>query len=95
MKQVRSSLRSFFRFLRAEGVCEERQEVAIPAMPSWRRTALPRGLDDDQLRALLGSFDPSTPCGRRDRAMVECLAGLGLRPGELAALQLEDIDWRE
>jgi len=94
MKLVRTAMRSFFRFLRTEGLCDERLDLAIPAMPSWRRTTLPRGLSEEQLRSLLASFDVSTPCGRRDRAITECLASLGLRPGEVAALRLDDIDWR-
>jgi site-specific recombinase XerD len=94
MKTIRSALRSLFRFLRTQGLCNERLEVAIPAAPSWRCTTLPRGLSDDQLQAVLASFDDSTPCGRRDRAMVLCLSTLGLRPGEVAALELEDFDWR-
>jgi len=95
MKNVRTALRSFFRFLRTNGGCDQRLELSIPAMPSWRRTTLPRGLDQEQVRSLLASFDSSTPCGRRDRAIVECLARLGLRPGEVATLRLDDIDWRQ
>ena len=94
MKSVRTALRSFFRFLRIEGLCDERLEVAIPTAPSWRRATLPRGLSDDQLQTVLASFDNLAPCGRRDRAMVLCLSTLGLRPGEVAALELEDFDWR-
>jgi site-specific recombinase XerD len=95
MKNVRTALRSLFRFLRGKGVCDQRLELSIPAMPSWRRTTLPRGLGEEQVRSLLASFESSTPCGRRDRAIVECLARLGLRPGEVATLRLDDIDWRE
>lgn len=94
MKTVRSALRSLFRFLHTEGLCDERLAVAIPTVRNWRRATLPRGLSDDQLQAVLASFDDSTPCGRRDRAMVLCLSTLGLRPGEVAALELEDFDWR-
>lgn len=94
MKCVRTALRSFFRYLRTEGLGDERLELSIPAMPSWRRTTLPRGLNEEQLRSLSASFDVSTPCGRRDCAIVECLASLGLRPGEVAGLRLDDIDWR-
>ena len=43
---------------------------------------------------MLASFGGSTPCLLRDRAIVLCLATLGLRPGEVAELRLEDIDWR-
>ena len=94
MKNVRTALRSFFRYLQAEGLGDERLGLSIPAMPSWRHTTLPRGLNDEQLRSLRTSFDVSTPCGRRDCAIVECLASLGLRPGEVAALRLDDINWR-
>jgi len=94
MKHVRTALRSFFRFLRVEGLCDERMEAAIPTVAHWRLSALPRCLSDLQLEQVLTSFDTSTPCGHRDRAMVLCLASLGLRPGELAELRLEDFEWR-
>jgi site-specific recombinase XerD len=32
--------------------------------------------------------------GQRDYAMLVLLARLGLRPGEVASLRLDDIDWR-
>ncbi len=43
---------------------------------------------------MLSSFDVPEPFGHRDRAIVLCLSTLGLRPGEVAGLRLEDIDWR-
>jgi site-specific recombinase XerD len=94
MKTVRTALRSFFRFLRVEGLCDERLETAIPSIAHWRLSTLPRYLSEKQLRQVLASSDTSTPCGHRDRAIVLCLATLGLRPGEIADLRLEDIDWR-
>jgi len=95
MKTVGTALRSFFRFLRTEGVGDERLETAIPAVAHWRLSALPRCLSDEQLARVLASFGGSTPCVLRDRAIVFCLATLGLRPGEVAELRLEDIDWRQ
>lgn len=94
MKAVSTALRSLFRFLRTEGVCDGRLEAAIPAVAHWRLSSLPRCLSDEQLEAVLASFGGSTPCVLRDRAIVLCLATLGLRPGEVAELRLEDIDWR-
>jgi site-specific recombinase XerD len=94
MKQVRTGLRSLFRFLRMKGYCDEKLELAIPAVAHWRMAALPRCLNEQQLKQVLEAFDPRTPCGLRDRAMVLCLSTLGLRPRELAELRLEDIDWR-
>lgn len=94
MKAVRTALRSLCRFLRACGYCDERLELAIPAVAHWRKATLPRCLTEDQLKRVIAAFDPNSPCGHRDHAIVLCLASLGLRPGELAELQLDDIDWR-
>jgi len=94
MKAVGTALRSFFRFLRTEGVCDERLELAIPRVAHWRLSTLPRSVSDEQLDQVLASFDLATPCGYRDRAIVLCLATLGLRPGEVAGLRLDDVDWR-
>jgi integrase len=43
---------------------------------------------------LLASCDRRTTFGRRDYAVLILLARLGLRAGEVAALDLGDIDWR-
>jgi integrase/recombinase XerD len=94
MKTVRTALRSFFRFLRVEGLSDEQLEAAIPTVAYWRLSTLPRSLREDQVAQVLASFDASTPGGRRDRAIILCLSTLGLRPGEVAALCLEDLDWR-
>ena len=94
MKAVRTALRSVLRFLRTTGCCDETLELAIPAVAHWRMATLPRCLTEQQLKQVIAAFDPTSPCGRRDRAIVLCLASLGLRPGELAELRLDDIDWR-
>jgi site-specific recombinase XerD len=60
----------------------------------WRRAPLPRSLSDEHLATLLASFDLHTATGRRDHAMVMCMAGVGLRAGDVAALSLDDLDWR-
>jgi site-specific recombinase XerD len=94
MKHVRTALRSLLRFLRIQGYGDERLELAIPAVAHWRMARLPRCLTEQQLAQVLTAFDPQAPCGLRDHAMVLCLSTLGLRPGEVADLHLEDIDWR-
>ena len=94
MKVVRTALRSFFRFLRAQGLCDGRLEAAVPTVAHWQLSTLPRYLSDAQLQRVLATLDLSPQCGYRDRAIMLCLATLGLRPGEVADLCLEDIDWR-
>jgi integrase/recombinase XerD len=91
---VASSLRSFFRFLRGQGLGREGLEDAVPMVPH-RRSGLVRHLDVPSIERLVGSLDASSPRGLRDRAIIMCIARLGLRAGEVCRLRLEDIDWRE
>jgi integrase len=44
---------------------------------------------------LVHSCDQGTRTGRRDHAILLLLARLGLRAGEVAALELDDVDWRQ
>ena len=46
MRTVRSSLRSFFRFLRFQGLCGDALEAALPTVAHWRLATLPRSLTD-------------------------------------------------
>jgi integrase/recombinase XerD len=91
---VASSLRSLLRFLQLHGHCAPTLVAAVPRIPRWSLDRLPRTMSDDQLRRFLEVFDRSTPAGRRDYAMARCQVDLGLRGGEVAALCLEELDWR-
>ena len=53
---------------------------------------LPDVLSDDEVAAVLGGCDLSTPEGVRDRAFLEVLYSTGLRRSEAAALALYDLD---
>ncbi|ELB89757.1 integrase/recombinase [Rhodococcus wratislaviensis IFP 2016] len=44
--------------------------------------------------ALLGSCDRTRSVGLRDYAVLTLLVRLGLRAGEVAALTLDEVDWR-
>ena len=88
-----SSLRSFFRFLRTEGLRDDRLEDAVPMVPH-RPTGLVRHLDPERFEQLIASLDSSSPRGLRDRAIILCMARLALRASEVVQLRLEDVDWR-
>jgi site-specific recombinase XerD len=92
VKRMVTALRSLLGFLLAEGLIG--QPLAVPSPAGWTQAGLPRALDGDQVAALLACCDPLTRTGRRDLAMLTLLARLGLRAGEVAALRLDDIDWR-
>lgn len=88
-----SALRSFFRFLRAAGLRADRLEDAVPMVPH-RPAGLVRHLDSGCFGQLIASLDSSSPRGLRDKAIILCMARLGLRGSEVVQLRLEDLDWR-
>ena len=93
-KLMVTALRSLLRFLHVEGTIDRPLAQVVPSVAFWRLQGVPRGLDADQVRALLESCDADTTNGRRDLAILLLLVRLGMRRGEVARLRLEDIDWR-
>lgn len=93
-KTTVTGLRSLLQFLYVDGVTPGLLAAAVPSPASWRLAPLPCGLDASQVKLLLAACDRRTRAGRRDYAMLLLLARLGLRAGEVARLELDDIDWR-
>lgn len=88
-----SGLRAFLGFLFLEGLVGVDLSQAALAVQR-RRSPLPRGLARAEIQAILNSCDRRSALGRRDYAIVILLVRLGLRRAEVAALRLDDIDWR-
>ena len=93
-KMTVTALRSLLGFLHVDGALEGSLVAAVPAAASWRLARLPQGLAPDEVSRLLAACDRRTRMGRRDFAVLMLLVRLGLRAGEVAALEFDDIDWR-
>ncbi len=89
-----AALRALLRFLYFEGELEWPLADAVPSVAVWRLSDVPRRLEGKQVHRLLAACDRCTAHGRRDFAIVTVLVRLGLRAGAVAALSLDDIDWR-
>jgi site-specific recombinase XerD len=89
-----TTLRSLLGFLHLNGHTSHSLVGAVPSVAGWRLAALPKALTPRDLAALLGSCNRRRATGRRDFAVLTLLARLGLRAGEVAGLQLDDVDWR-
>jgi integrase/recombinase XerD len=92
-KVLVTGLRSLLRYLHLSGQVGSGLAAAVPAVAGWRGGRLPRALPTAQVQQLLASCDRRRSIGRRDFAILMVLARLGLRAGEAAALELDDIDW--
>lgn len=93
-KLLTSALRSFLRYARYRGEIRLDLATVVPCVANWSMPSIPRAIAPDQVRRLLSQIDRSTAVGRRDYAILLLLARLGLRSGEVAFLELEDIDWK-
>lgn len=83
-------LQRLFRFLERHGVVLQDPTLNL-VRPSWKK--LPRAvINQAQSRRLVASPDPSTPRGKRDRAILELLYGTAIRVAECERLDLGDVE---
>lgn len=94
-QMVAAAMRSFLRFLFLRGETAVDLALAIPMVRQQRYVSVPRHLPAEDVERLLASCDLASPTGRRDYALLLLLARLGLRAGEVMALRLGDVRWRE
>ncbi|MCH7504316.1 tyrosine recombinase XerC [PVC group bacterium] len=85
-----ASLRSFFRYLTRENIVEETPFYGL-ATPKLMKK-LPKFLDVEQAKALVEAPNLDKLFSLRDRAILEMLYSTGLRVGELASLDIRDVD---
>jgi integrase len=89
-----AALRAFLRFCHVEGLISADLSAAALAVTGRRPSLLPQGIPERDAAALLRACDRRHPLGRRDYAVVVTLLRLGVRASEVAALRLDDVDWR-
>lgn len=88
-----TAIRAFLRFLVAEGRLPAGMVHCVPSVAKWRLSSLPRYLEAPDVERVVHSCDLTTGHGLRDHAILLLLARLGLRAGDVAAMELGDVDW--
>ncbi|MEQ1754296.1 MAG: tyrosine-type recombinase/integrase [Micropepsaceae bacterium] len=93
INQTVSTLRSFVRFLIARSECPPDRLAALGVAPKRPAKQVPRYIDRASVEQIIAASDTTTRTGLRDQALILLLARLGLRAGDVVAMQLDDIDW--
>jgi integrase/recombinase XerD len=93
-RNMTTAIRSLLRYLHFTGLITKDLSGAVPAVASWSLVNVPKGFSRDQADRIVKSCNCDTATGRRDYAILLLLARIGLRAGEVARLDLEDIDWK-
>ncbi len=88
------TLRVLLRYLHREGVMTKDLSPLVEFPQHFRHSGIPRSISWDQVERVLAGIDRRSSSGKRDFAMLGMLATYGLRACEVAALKVDDIDWR-
>lgn len=86
-----SALRSFYRFLKDQGVVDRDETDLVTAPKKPRR--LPEIESSSAIEALLDAPSRTSSTGIRDRAILEVAYAAGLRVSELAGLDMGDVEY--
>ncbi|MCR9132520.1 MAG: site-specific tyrosine recombinase XerD [bacterium] len=84
-----SSIRGFHEFAMVEGFTKANPAELIELPKKAKK--LPEILNPEEIFAMLDSPDTSKPAGIRDKAILECLYGTGMRVSELTDLQTDRL----
>ncbi len=84
-----SAIRTWFRFLMAEGIVTSDPSERLETPKKWR--TLPEVLTTAEVERLLSAIPLEEPLAFRDRAMLELAYGAGLRVGEWITLKVSDL----
>ncbi|MBZ0188603.1 MAG: tyrosine-type recombinase/integrase [Candidatus Obscuribacterales bacterium] len=92
--RVLSPIRVMLRYLYRERILERDLSSVVELPHTYELANLPRSISWDEVRRMLEVVDLRTPVGRRDYAILLLIVTYGLRAREIAAIKLDDIDWK-
>lgn len=84
-----SAMRTWYKFLLAEGVVQADPSERLETPKKWR--TLPEVLTPHEVEQLLTAIPIEEPLAFRDRAMLELAYGAGLRVSEWITLKVNDL----
>ena len=91
---VCTHLRIFLRFLHSEALIKSDLSGCVERPRIYRLSTIPRSITWEEVNKTLDCIDQRSASGKRDYAMLLLLVTYGLRAREVAALTLDDIDWK-
>lgn len=86
-------LRSFIGFAEEQGWSRPGLAAGIMAPRYMADETVPKGIKREDVERLLASVQGERPVDKRDRAILMLFVAYGLRAGEVAGLQLDNLDW--
>jgi integrase/recombinase XerD len=88
------ALRVFLRYAHRQRLLASDLSATVGWPQVYRLSNIPRSISWDEVNRVLAGVDRRTVAGRRNYAILLLLVTYGLRGREVAALTLDDIDWK-
>ncbi|MBX9771614.1 MAG: site-specific integrase [Candidatus Obscuribacterales bacterium] len=89
-----SVLRILLQYLHREGILTRDLSGSVERKKKYKFSEPPRSITWEQVRLMLEAVDTRTVLGRRDFAILLLMVTYGLRAREVAALTLDNFDWK-
>lgn len=88
------TIRSFARWAAEEGLCSPAVASSIPTIPAHKGIGLPSAYSPADVAECIRSVGAGEECPKRDRAITLLGSVLAMRAGDIRALLISNIDWR-
>tara|TARA_R110001592_G_C13152430_1_gene748254 strand:+ start:382 stop:1623 length:1242 start_codon:yes stop_codon:yes gene_type:complete len=94
-RSMQATLRSFLQFCYVKGIIQQDLSSAVPTLRTYKLATLPRSVSESDALKVFSDIGRDTKVGKRDYAIFRLLYHYGVRNGQIRALRLQDIDWRQ
>jgi site-specific recombinase XerD len=95
MQGCTGTLRVFLRYVHRQGIIPTDLSRSVPRGRGYKQASIPRAIAWADVQRVLDSVDRRSAIGRRDYALLLLLVSYGLRAREIAAMQLDDLNWKQ
>lgn len=92
MNKVARALKTLVGYLASANIISDKPDLSW-LVPKTRHIKVISPYTQEEVGAILSSFDKGTPLGKRNYAIILLACGTGLRGCDILNLKLSDIDW--
>ena len=95
LAHLASSIRSFLRYLHMTGSIDSNLTEHVPKIRVRWGELIPSVWKSEDVDVLLAAVDRSSPCGKRDYAILLLAVRLGMRVSDIRNLRFENLLWEQ
>lgn len=95
MQGCTGTLRVFLRYVYRQDITPTDLSRSVTRGRGYKQASIPRAIAWADVQRVLDGVDRRSAIGKRDYALLLLLVSYGLRAREIAAMQLDDLDWKQ